>query len=249
MFDLPRETLVVILESPLLTAVDLARVACVSKKENSKQLAMEAAKNRVLKAWPESELNYKRNDDQVWVKPSEGKGNVAFGHECYFVDRYIEVADKRTLPPLNRDPKDNKGDDDEDGKEAEVFGKDKETWLDALRFLDGKLAEEREREKRRAQLRKKGLLRGDDCGAFEATTESTRQKVSMNWMTTTCTHRDGRTEIWDEVRRISIGSTNESLANGFFPPGPLLYFNAPSSSVAIKEDSKLARETREIDCA
>ena len=79
MFDLPRETLVVILESPVLTAVDLARFACVSKKENSKQLAMEAAKNRVLKAWPESELNYKRNDDQVYVKPSEGKGNLAYG--------------------------------------------------------------------------------------------------------------------------------------------------------------------------
>ena len=185
MFDLPRETLVVILESPVLTAVDLARFACVSKKENSKQLAMEAAKNRVLKAWPESELNYKRNDDQVYVKPSEGKGNLAY-YECYFVDRYIEVADKRTLPPLNRDPKDNKGDDDEDGKEAEVFGKDKETWLDALRFLDGKLAEEREREKRRAQLRKKGLLLegDDDCADLKQQRRAIQdKKYRMNWMT------------------------------------------------------------------
>ena len=88
MFDLPRETLVVILESPLLTAVDLARSACVSKKENSKQLAMEAAKNRVLKAWPESELNYKRNDDQVknrGANRAKEKGTsdktTAFGHE------------------------------------------------------------------------------------------------------------------------------------------------------------------------
>lgn len=238
MFDLPRETLVVILESPLLTAVDLARFACVSKKENSKQLAMEAAKNRVLKAWPESELNYKRNDDQVWVKPSEGRKAVAFGYECYFVDRYIGVADKRTLPPLNRDPKDNKGEDDEDGKKAEVFGKDKETWLDALRFLDGKLAEEREREKRRAQLRKKGLLleRDDYCADLKQQRRAIQdKKYRMNWMTTTCTHRDGRTEIWGTeylCDEFWIGSTKmKARANEvFIGEDRLLYFKRFQSS-------------------
>ena len=79
MFDLPRETLIVILESTLLTAVDLARFACVSKKENAKQLAMEAAKNRVLKAWPESELNYKRNDDQCGLNRAKEKGTWLLG--------------------------------------------------------------------------------------------------------------------------------------------------------------------------
>ena len=64
LFDLPRETLLLILQREDVTATDLARFSCVSKGEKAREIAMEAAKNRVKSAWPESELNYKTEEDR-----------------------------------------------------------------------------------------------------------------------------------------------------------------------------------------
>ena len=239
LFDLPRETLLLILQREDVTATDLARFSCVSKGEKAREIAMEAAKNRVKSAWPESELNYKTEEDRErW---SDLRRQLSAAGLLGQRERLRVAAGE------NDDDVDDENDDKHGKKKKKKKGsalEEEETWLDAMRFLDGKIAEKREREIRLAHMRKKGWLLADGNGDWDAPLRRRKEansgaiqgrKFRMNWDTTTCTYRDGRTEIWgtdwlcDEHK---IGSTKmKSRANEvFIGEDRVLYFKRFRSS-------------------
>ena len=200
---------------------------------------MEAAKNRVKSAWPESELNYKTEEDRErW---SDLRRQLS-------ADGLLGQRERlRVATGENDDDVDDENDDKhgkKKKKKKESVLEKEETWLDAMRFLDGKIAEKREREIRLAHMRKKGWLSADGNGDWDAPLRRRKEansgaiqgrKFRMNWDTTTCTYRDGRTEIWgtdwlcDEHK---IGSTKmKSRANEvFIGEDRVLYFKRFRSS-------------------
>ena len=252
LFDLPRETLLLILQREDLTATDLARFSCVSKGGKAREIAMEAAKNRVKSAWPESELNYKTEEDR------ERPPRRRFMYNDWYCSSPPSrwVAEWEAMSWEVAGEKDEGVDDENDDKHGKKKKKKKEkeeTWLDAMRFLDGKIAEKREREIRLAHMRKKGWLSADGNGDWDTPLRRRKEvnsgaiqgrKFRMNWDTTTCTYRDGRTEIWgtdwacDEHK---IGSTKmKSRANEvFIGEDRVLYFKRFRSSALQSKRIKM----------
>ena len=252
LFDLPRETLLLILQREDVTATDLARFSCVSKGEKAREIAMEAAKNRVKSAWPESELNYKTEEDR------ERPPRRRFIYDDFYCplpasrwEAAWEAASWEVAGEKDEGVDDEN--DDKHGKKKKRKKEKEETWLDAMRFLDGKIAEKREREIRLAHMRKKGWLSADGNGDWDTPLRRRKEvnsgaiqgrKFRMNWDTTTCTYRDGRTEIWgtdwlcDEHK---IGSTKmKSRANEvFIGEDRVLYFKRFRSSALQSKRIKM----------